>query len=155
KGEEDAADVIDELCDRFAGLPEAAGNLIKIARIKALAQKCGVASITEKNGAVTLFMAKNWKFSAAKLSALFQKYRRQALFSPGEPPYIVLRPEARQGVAAGSALGSALGPALGSALGAAPNARLGQAQGAAAAAKPAASSADAALAFLSDFSRAL
>jgi hypothetical protein len=141
RDETDAADVTDELYDRFAELPEAAGNLIKIARIKALAKKCGISSVVERNGTVTLYLAKNGQFNVARLSEVFQKYRRQALFSAGAPPYIALKPEPRQGAAAASrqgAAGDVAAPSRQGVAGAAIAPRQANAKGAEAAYKPAA-----------------
>ncbi len=46
---EDASDVTDELIDRFGDLPKPAENLIKLARIKALAQKAEIKRISVRD----------------------------------------------------------------------------------------------------------
>jgi transcription-repair coupling factor (superfamily II helicase) len=104
---EDAQDVTDEMIDRFSELPAEAENLIKLARIKVLAARCGIASVAEKNGHITMALAKNGKFSAERLSAVSQKYRRQVLFSAGVNPYIVYKPAAQAAPTAPAHIASA------------------------------------------------
>jgi transcription-repair coupling factor (superfamily II helicase) len=90
----DASEVMDELLDRFGDPPKEAHNLVKIARIKALAKKCGIASVIEKNGAVTLNIAKESPPGREKLMAALRKFGRRALFGAGGAPHVMLRPEA-------------------------------------------------------------
>lgn len=53
--EEDSAEVIDEIIDRFGDVPKAVMNLIKIAEIKSIAAECNVVEISEKSGGRFVF----------------------------------------------------------------------------------------------------
>ncbi|MEW9122668.1 MAG: transcription-repair coupling factor, partial [Thermotaleaceae bacterium] len=49
RDQQDVYNIEEELEDRFGSIPEAVTNLIAIAYIKAMAQKCGITQITETN----------------------------------------------------------------------------------------------------------
>ncbi len=53
--EEDADDIQDELLDRFGEYPPQIGNLIKVARLKALAQSCGIERIAQNESSVCIY----------------------------------------------------------------------------------------------------
>ena len=57
--DDDAADVIDELIDRYGDVPRAVMNLIEIAGIKALASSCSVTEISEKPAGLVFTFVKD------------------------------------------------------------------------------------------------
>ena len=51
---EDMEDMTDELIDRYGDLPAPAGNLLRIALIRALAMSCGIQTVRQDGNAITL-----------------------------------------------------------------------------------------------------
>lgn len=90
--EEDIADIVDELIDRFGPMPEELESLLEIARIKELARKAYVIKIMQKmNGIVFTFDANHFRME--NVDVLLKQYRNQIKFSPGKDPYITLKEE--------------------------------------------------------------
>ncbi len=89
--EEDALDIKDELIDRYGNIPTSVLNLIQIALIRVLAQKCGLASVSEKNESIILTYNPGTKLELETLSKLMDKYKRQLLFSASDSPYITYK----------------------------------------------------------------
>ena len=52
KNDEDIANVIDEMLDRFGNLPSEAENLINIAKIKNLCKNIGITKISQKQSQI-------------------------------------------------------------------------------------------------------
>ena len=92
RSEDDIRDIVDEMIDRFSNMPPETENLLKLARMKMLAAGCGISSISEKEGRVTMYINPNGNFNIEKLPAISKKYRNRVLFSAGAAPYIVFKP---------------------------------------------------------------
>ncbi|MBO7310500.1 MAG: transcription-repair coupling factor [Clostridia bacterium] len=52
--EEDREDVLDELMDRYGEAPKSVTNLLTVAQLRSLAQKCGITSIIEEQSVVKI-----------------------------------------------------------------------------------------------------
>ena len=93
--EEDIANVIDEIIDRFGNMPDELNNLIEVARIKNMCKKANVLKISEKknrtNGSqnVVFYFDKD-KFDPSIITILLKKYGTKIKFSTGIEPYITL-----------------------------------------------------------------
>lgn len=87
RNEEDASDVLDELCDRFGDPPKAVTGLIDIALLRGRAEAAGIAEITGTASAVILHTDKIREQTAAALSSEFgQSFSISAI---GEPAYTI------------------------------------------------------------------
>ena len=91
RGERDAADIEDELIDRYGDMPEPVRNLISIAKIKALAASLGFTGVSGKNGTVAFQVADAKKINFRALGKAAEKYRRQLLFNAGPHPCLVYK----------------------------------------------------------------
>ena len=93
--EEDIANVIDEIIDRFGNMPSELNNLLEIARIKQLCKKTAVIKITEKKNRTTgsqnvVFYFDKDKYNPSIITLLLKKYGTKIKFSTGVEPYITL-----------------------------------------------------------------
>lgn len=80
--EEDIQNIIDEIIDRFGGIPKEVENLIEVARIKNLARKVGITKISEKKDGI-VFIYDSQKFNTEVIDKLAKKYKTALKFSPG------------------------------------------------------------------------
>lgn len=83
--EEEKADIIDELIDRFGDIPKAVNNLIEIAMIKVIAADCGVCEISEKPKGFVFRFNKD-AFSIDAIMVLVKKYPYNIKLSNGDIP---------------------------------------------------------------------
>ncbi len=83
----DAADVIDELCDRFGEPPRAVMGLIEVSLLRSKAQSAGITEITGTPTTAILHTPKIDMQIAAKLSDEFKS--AFTLSSSGDPAYII------------------------------------------------------------------
>jgi transcription-repair coupling factor (superfamily II helicase) len=97
QNDDDAADIEDELTDRYGDPPGPVRNLIKIALIKSLASSLGFSSVSEKNDTVILSIPDAKKINFQAISKAAEKYKRQLLFNAGASPYLVFRLPAGRG----------------------------------------------------------
>jgi transcription-repair coupling factor (superfamily II helicase) len=97
QNENDAADMEDELTDRYGDPPGPVTNLIKIALIKAMACSLGFSSVSEKNDTIIFSMPDAKKINFQAIAKAAEKYRRQLLFNAGASPYLVFRLPAVRG----------------------------------------------------------
>jgi transcription-repair coupling factor (superfamily II helicase) len=88
--EDDAADILDELIDRFGDPPEEAANLVKIARLRYEASQTGVSDIAQKGKLVRLKLD---VFDPAVLTAVYQsdEFRGRVRLENGASPAVTLR----------------------------------------------------------------
>ena len=87
----DAADIYDELTDRYGDMPKPVETLVNIALIKAMAMTCGITSISVKDGSV-IFRVDPGRFPLrAAVSGLSAKYRRNFLFNASASPYFSVK----------------------------------------------------------------
>lgn len=88
KNEQDIADIIDELIDRFGNMPKEVENLINVARIKYLAKNLHIEKITSKKAfAVITFSANKFDLDVQKI---VEKYGARAKFSAGVKPSLTI-----------------------------------------------------------------
>ncbi len=90
--EEDIANVIDEIIDRFGNMPYELENLIDIARIKYLSKEKGIEKIASRKTAVVFTFEPNSSKQEHKidLSKLIKKYGTKIKFSAGIKPMVTL-----------------------------------------------------------------
>ncbi len=90
KTEEDIANVVDEIIDRYGNMPEELENLLEIARIKEQCRNTNIIKVSKKiSNLIFYFNAE--KFNYEKVDSLIKKYGSQISFSPGKDPYITLK----------------------------------------------------------------
>ena len=87
RDDSDAADVIDELCDRFGEPPRAVMGLIEVSLLRSRAQTAGITEITGTPNTAVLHTPKIDMEVAARLSDEFKS--AFTLSSSGEPAYII------------------------------------------------------------------
>ncbi len=88
--EQDIANVVDELIDRYGNMPPELENLLEIARIKEMCRKLNIIKLTKKKGNyVFYFDARKFNFNVVE--KLIEKYKNDISFSPGKDPYITLK----------------------------------------------------------------
>lgn len=80
---EDCDDLEEEIQDRFGELPDAARNLMEIARIKVLARFVGIGSISVRNDKFQLKFLEGLAIDAYKYAVLHQKYRGKITYRHG------------------------------------------------------------------------
>ena len=85
---EDAADVTDELIDRFGDVPAAVTGLIDIALIRSAASSYGVYEIKQLNDAMLLYIA---DVRTPKVSELMGKLAGRGILRLENKPYIYIR----------------------------------------------------------------
>ena len=95
--EDEADDLIDELCDRFGEPPRVTLTLIDISLMRHAASQAGISDISQKSGNLKITMCEpefNW------IAALCAKpeYKGRILLNAGQEPYLTLR--LKQGQAA-------------------------------------------------------
>ncbi|MDO4607658.1 MAG: transcription-repair coupling factor [Clostridia bacterium] len=87
RDEDDARDVIDELCDRFGEPPRAVLGLIEISLLRSKATACGIYEITGTPNTAVLRVAALNEQTAAKLADEFKG--AFTLSTTGEPAYVI------------------------------------------------------------------
>ena len=95
ESEEDASDVLDELLDRFGDVPQETQNLIKVSRLRALAEKSKLSRIHEHNGKIYLSMEKEDAVSPYSVMKVCELFGRRIMYHGGKEPYLELTPENR------------------------------------------------------------
>lgn len=91
KNKQDAADVAEELEDRYGTLPQPVQNLLALARIKGLAAEAGLLAISQTKDRVTFKFPSEKSIPHEALAALQRKYRGRISLGPPRQPSIVLR----------------------------------------------------------------
>ena len=93
RSEEDIANIVDELIDRYGNMPSEVENLLEIVRIKELCRHATIVKLSKKNGAFVFYFDSS-KFDFSVVDSLIKKYGNMVSFSPGKEPYITLRSKA-------------------------------------------------------------
>ena len=91
--EEDIANIVDELIDRYGNMPSEVENLLEIVRIKELCRKSNIIKLSKKNGNFVFYFDSS-KFDFSVVDSLIKEYGNMVSFSPGKDPYITLRSKA-------------------------------------------------------------
>ncbi|MBE6036305.1 MAG: transcription-repair coupling factor [Clostridiales bacterium] len=86
--EEDQSEVIDELLDRFGEPPKATLDLISIARIKAMAQKCGITRVHRSATHLVFEFAGRNGLTPDKIADLLELYGMRLLIHGGVMPFL-------------------------------------------------------------------
>lgn len=92
---EDEEEMIDELIDRFGEIPKETMSLIKVSRIRALAEKLCITRIREQDGKVILDFAQANALKPQILAAISAKYGMRVFIHGGVKPFIRFTPSAR------------------------------------------------------------
>ena len=91
--EEDIANIVDELIDRYGNMPTEVENLLDIVRIKEMCRKANIVKLSKKNGAFVFYFDSS-KFDFSVVDGLIKEYGNMVSFSPGKEPYVTLRSKA-------------------------------------------------------------
>ena len=87
---EDESEVIDELIDRFGEVPRETLDLIRISRIRAMAELAHISRIHEQAGKIVFDFAENSVLTVKKLAGLSEKYGPRVFINVGRKPFIRL-----------------------------------------------------------------
>ena len=90
KTEEDIANVVDEVIDRYGTMPKELENLLEVARIKELCRKTNISKVSKRNDNYVFYFDSN-KFNYEIVDLIVKKYGYKVSFSPGANPYITLK----------------------------------------------------------------
>ncbi|MBR2241390.1 MAG: transcription-repair coupling factor [Clostridia bacterium] len=93
RSEEDIANIVDELIDRYGNIPSEVENLLEIVRIKELCRKANIIKLSKKNSGFVFYFDSS-KFDFSVVDSLIKEYGNLVSFSPGKEPYITLRSKA-------------------------------------------------------------
>jgi transcription-repair coupling factor (superfamily II helicase) len=90
RSEEDASDLIDELCDRYGDIPGSVHALIRIALLRTAAGGLYINEINQREGHLNLSLGQVDIRSVSVLCA-DSSYKRRLFFNAGDKPYLSLR----------------------------------------------------------------
>ena len=91
--QDDYQDVLDEIMDRFGEIPKETLNLIKVSRLRSLAEKSKLSRIHEQNGKIYLSLIGENSISPYVVMSLGEVFGTRVLFHGGKDPYLLLTPE--------------------------------------------------------------
>lgn len=86
--EEQENDLLDELTDRYGDVPKETRNLIKISRIRSLAEEVSVSRITEENGKIVFYFESPDVITPEGIFLINESFGSGALVHLGVKPYI-------------------------------------------------------------------
>lgn len=90
ENDDDEAEIIDELMDRFGDIPRDTMNLIKISKIRSMAGKLGVSEITQQGYKVIFKLWETTKLSQGMMAQLVSVYGGKMMINGGKEPFIRL-----------------------------------------------------------------
>lgn len=88
--DEDEAEIIDELLDRFGDIPKETMNLIKISKVRAMAGRMGISEIIQQGYKVIFRLWENTKLSEDMMSRLVAAYGEKMMINGGKEAFIRL-----------------------------------------------------------------
>lgn len=88
--DEDEAEVIDELVDRFGDIPRDTMNLIKISKIRSMAGRLGIKEISKQGYKIIFKLWDNVKLSESIMAGLVSRYGERMMVNGGKEPFIRL-----------------------------------------------------------------
>lgn len=91
ESKQDLYDIEEEIEDRFGDIPAVTRNLLAIAYIKQLSQKCGISNITQKGGRIIIKFKMDKYIKAQTAMEIAAAYKSKILFTASEQPYFTLR----------------------------------------------------------------
>lgn len=97
RNEEDIANIVDELIDRYGNIPAEVENLLDIVRVKEMCRQLNILRLTKKNGNFVFYFDES-KFDFSVVDKLLKEYGNLVSFSPGKEPYVTLRTKALKDV---------------------------------------------------------
>ena len=89
RSQEDAADLIDEMMDRYGDPPKAVYTLLDVALLRAAAARAGISDISQRGDRLRFLIADFAVEAIAKVCAM-PKYRQRLQLSAGERPALTL-----------------------------------------------------------------
>ncbi|MBP3415280.1 MAG: transcription-repair coupling factor, partial [Clostridia bacterium] len=95
RSEDQAAEVIDELVDRFGDPPPAVEGLVKVALARNTAAAAGITEIKQLGGNIVLYTA---KMDMDMVSKLVTGMPGRVMLSAGGKPYITVKPDKKLSV---------------------------------------------------------
>lgn len=101
--DDDISDLTDELLDRYGDVPDNVMNLMSVAKIRSMSEKCGFGSIIQQPKRIVFVPAQGVSF--AKIAEPFAKgklsseYIRRITVNTGSDPYIALKILFERGIA--------------------------------------------------------
>lgn len=87
ESEEDVRDLTDELIDRFGDLPEPVENLVQLGRLKALARRAGVQSVTSQRDSVFFRYPEGIIVPSEVSGGLAKAFPKGLWYSPVKAPF--------------------------------------------------------------------
>ena len=87
--EDEYMDIQDELMDRFGNIPKPVENLLKIARLKALAHEADVTLVSANKQECRLVMYEKARIDVSRIPKLIKKYGKQLRFIATDHPYFL------------------------------------------------------------------
>lgn len=88
RDEEDHAEVIDELIDRFGELPQEVENLVKVSHIRAMAENAGILRIHEEQKKIVFDFNEKNQLTPERIAKLSAEYGMGILIHAGVKPFI-------------------------------------------------------------------
>jgi transcription-repair coupling factor (superfamily II helicase) len=89
---EEAADMLEELIDRFGEPPRSVQNLLAVAELKALAHRAYVTEIKQTGQEIRITLYEKAKLNAAGIPELLEQYGRRLKFKLETSPYFLFYP---------------------------------------------------------------
>ena len=91
--EEDIANIVDELIDRYGNMPRELENLIEIVRIKEMCRNLNIIKLSKKMHNYVFYFDSS-KFDFSVVDRVIAEYGNKVSFSPGREPYVTLKSSA-------------------------------------------------------------
>ena len=88
--EEDIANIVDELIDRYGNMPRELENLIEIVRIKEMCRNLNIIKLSKKMHNYVFYFDSS-KFDFSVVDRVIAEYGNKVSFSPGREPYVTLK----------------------------------------------------------------
>jgi len=85
-------DCFDELCDRFKRPPECTVNLMRISLIRNMARSLHISDIKQRTDNIVFYFS---ALEPSDVERVHAHYGANMMFSPGERPYITIRPDGK------------------------------------------------------------
>ncbi|MDF2890475.1 MAG: mfd [Clostridia bacterium] len=89
--QQDLFDIEEEIEDRFGDIPAVVRNLLSIAYVKQLAQKCGISNISQKNNNIAIKFKTDKFIKPQTAIQIAGDYKGRILFTASEQPYFTLK----------------------------------------------------------------
>lgn len=88
KDEEDEAEIVDELMDRFGEIPKETMNLVKVSLIRAMAEKAGIIRVHEEQKKIVFDFHEKSMLTPQKIADLSKTFGMNILIHAGVKPFI-------------------------------------------------------------------